>query len=142
MMKKTMVFSEAAAAAEGDSSSSTAWSPVPVTPPRPLDLALSPASLRAIASAEVAFDQLVDEHEVMTVIVVGGGGGGSVDADADARAVVAAIGVVVSLLMETFFFVKRIVFYIWTCCSCLERNKTAHQCMSVRFCWRTLEPSD
>lgn len=40
------------------------WTPVPVTPPRPLDLALSPTSLRAIATAEVAFDQLVDEHEV------------------------------------------------------------------------------
>lgn len=67
MMKKTMFFSEAAddavGAAEGISSA-TAWSPTPVTPPRPLDLALSPASLRAIASAEVAFDQLVDEHEV------------------------------------------------------------------------------
>ena len=58
MMKKTMGFS-----ADSDASS-VAWTPVPVTPPRPLDLALSSASLRAIATAEVAFDKLVHEHEV------------------------------------------------------------------------------
>lgn len=65
MLKKTMGFSatSAATAAEGEQSIMS-WSPVPVTPPRPLDFALSPASLRAIASAEVAFDRLVDEHEV------------------------------------------------------------------------------
>ena len=35
-----------------------------VTSPRPLDFALSPRSLRAIVTAEAAFDQLVNEHEV------------------------------------------------------------------------------
>ena len=60
MMKKTMEF---AAAGEIDTTG-TGWSPTPVTPPRPLDLALSSASLRAICFAEAAFDQLVDDHEV------------------------------------------------------------------------------
>lgn len=60
MLKKTMGFS----ASNERGSTANTWSPVPVTPPRPLDLALSPASLRAIASAEVAFDNLVDGHEV------------------------------------------------------------------------------
>lgn len=66
MMKKTMGFSgtPAAAGAADGGASPMGWTPVPVTPPRPLDLALSPASLRAIATAEVAFDQLVDDHEV------------------------------------------------------------------------------
>ncbi|CAM9514964.1 unnamed protein product, partial [Hapterophycus canaliculatus] len=49
------------------------WSPVPVTPPRPLDFALSPSSLRAIASAEVAFDRLVDEHEMNVLEFTGYG---------------------------------------------------------------------
>lgn len=61
MMKKTMGFSADSSA--GSDSSPESWSPVAVTPPRPLDLALSPASLRAIASAEVAFDRLVNKHE-------------------------------------------------------------------------------
>lgn len=74
MMKKTMGFpststSTAASAGADDSDASPmAWIPVPVTPPRPLDLALSPASLRAIATAEVAFDQLVDDHEVCVCV--------------------------------------------------------------------------
>lgn len=38
--------------------------PMQVTPPRQLDFALSPASLRNIAVAEAAFDSLVDAHEV------------------------------------------------------------------------------
>lgn len=54
-MKKTMSFSDTIEATSA---------PVPVTPPRPLDLALSPASLRNIAHAEVAFDDLVRGHEV------------------------------------------------------------------------------
>ncbi|CBN79817.1 Carnitine/choline O-acyltransferase [Ectocarpus siliculosus] len=62
MMKKTMGFSADSSA--GSDSSPESWSPVAVTPPRPLDLALSPASLRAIASAEVAFDRLVNQHEM------------------------------------------------------------------------------
>lgn len=37
---------------------------VPAAAPLPLDFALSPASLRAIAHAETAFDRLVDAHEV------------------------------------------------------------------------------
>ncbi|CAM9778051.1 unnamed protein product, partial [Sphacelaria rigidula] len=37
--------------------------PLAVTPPRPLDFALSSASLRNIAVAEAAFDSLVDAHE-------------------------------------------------------------------------------
>lgn len=60
MTRKTMGF---AAAGESDTTG-IAWSPTAVTPPRPLDLALSPASLRNISIAEVAFDQLVDDHEV------------------------------------------------------------------------------
>lgn len=38
--------------------------PTRVTPPRPLKISLSPASLRNIAAAEAAFDKLVDAHEV------------------------------------------------------------------------------
>lgn len=59
LLKKTMGVSqgvEAEAKAEAV--------PLVVTPPRPLDLALSPASIRHIAAAEVAFDNLVDAHEV------------------------------------------------------------------------------
>lgn len=61
ILKKTMHVSSTA------DSAAMAWSPVPVTPPRPLDLALSPTSLRAIASAEVAFDELAHGHEVSDV---------------------------------------------------------------------------
>lgn len=60
LMKKTMGFADAA----GSDDTAVARSPVSVTPPRPLDIALSPVSLRAIASAEVAFDRLVNDHEV------------------------------------------------------------------------------
>eukprot|EP00903_Cladosiphon_okamuranus_P010710 g10122.t1 len=76
MMKKTMGFSTTsttAGATDGGASHPMGWTPVPVTPPRPLDLALSPASLRAIATAEVAFDQLVDEHEMNVLEFTGYG---------------------------------------------------------------------
>lgn len=64
MMNKTMGFSEDTT---NDSVTETA-SPVGlVAPPRPLDLALSPRSLRAIAAAEAAFDQLVRDHEVSEI---------------------------------------------------------------------------
>lgn len=62
LIKKTMGFPKGAA---GSDDVPVAWSPVSVTPPRPLDMALSPVSLRAIASAEVAFDRLVNDHEVI-----------------------------------------------------------------------------
>lgn len=80
MMKKTMGFSGASAptaagAVVSSDASPMAWNPVPVTPPRPLDLALSPASLRAIATAEAAFDQLVDDHEVRYHVCVCDGRG-------------------------------------------------------------------
>lgn len=61
MLKKTMKYS---GAVDKDDFRSSAGLPVAVTPPRPLDLALSPASMRNIAAAEVAFDELVDSHEV------------------------------------------------------------------------------
>lgn len=60
MTKKTMGFEDTGAS----DATGTGWTPTPVTPPRPLDLALSPASLRSISSAEAAFDQLINDHEV------------------------------------------------------------------------------
>lgn len=59
LLKKTMGVSQGAEAA-----AEVGVVPLVVTPPRPLDLALSPASVRHIAAAELAFDKLVDEHEV------------------------------------------------------------------------------
>ncbi|CAN0466711.1 unnamed protein product [Ascophyllum nodosum] len=61
VMKKTMDPSHDADGFPMAEASSPVLS---VTSPRPLDFALSPRSLRAIVTAEAAFDQLVNEHEM------------------------------------------------------------------------------